>query len=162
MKLYHGSTTVVRHPNIKRGRKKTDFGKGFYTTTNFEQAAKWAKLKLQRERKEKGFVSVFEVPDNILEMGFKVLHFYKATAEWLDFVVSNRRGIPTEDYDLIMGPVANDTLYTTIQLYENGVITTNAAIEMLNTHLLFDQLSFHSPKTVSLLKFVEVIEITNT
>ena len=95
-------------------------------------------------------------------MGFTVLHFYKATAEWLDFVVSNRRGIPTEDYDLIMVPVANDTLYTTIQLYENGVITTNAAIEMLNTHLLFDQLSFHSPKTVSLLKFVEVIEITNT
>lgn len=162
MKLYHGSTTVVRHPNIKRGRQKTDFGKGFYTTTNFEQAAKWAKLKLQRERKEKGFVSVFEVPDNILEMGFKVLHFHKATEEWLDFVVNNRRGIPTESYDLIMGPVANDTLYTTIQLYENGAITANAAIEMLNTHLLFDQLSFHAHETVSLLKFVKAIEITNT
>lgn len=78
-KLYHGSTTIVRHPNIKRGRKKTDFGKGFYTTTYFEQAAKWAELKLQREQKEKGFISVFEAPDNILEMGLKVLHFHKAT-----------------------------------------------------------------------------------
>lgn len=159
MKLYHGSTIVVRHPNIKRGRKKTDFGKGFYTTTNFEQAAKWASLKRQRERSEKAVVSVFEVPDHILDMGFKVLRFHKATAEWLDFVVNNRRGIPTETYDMIMGPVANDTLYTTIQLYENGVITTNAAIEMLNTHLLFDQLSFHTNETVSLLTFVEAMEI---
>ena len=68
MKLYHGSTTVVRHPNIKRGRKKTDFGKGFYTTTNFEQAAKWANLKRQRERSGKAIVSIFEVPDSILDV----------------------------------------------------------------------------------------------
>ena len=159
MKLYHGSTTVVRHPNIKRGRKKTDFGKGFYTTTNFEQAAKWANLKRQRERSGKAIVSIFEVPDSILDMGFKVLRFHKATKEWLDFVVNNRRGIPTENYDLIMGPVAHDTLYTTIQLYENGVITGNAAIEMLNTHLLFDQLSFHTSEPAALLKYVEAIEV---
>lgn len=159
MKLYHGSTVVVKHPNIKRGRQKTDFGKGFYTTTNFEQAAKWAGLKQQREKSEKAIVSVFEIPNNILDMGFNVLRFHKATTEWLNFVVNNRRGIPTDSYELIMGPVANDTLYTTIQLYENKVITANAAIEMLNTHLLFDQLSFHTKETVSLLKFVEAIEV---
>ena len=38
MKLYHGSSVVVRKPLIERGRKTTDFGKGFYTTTDFEQA----------------------------------------------------------------------------------------------------------------------------
>lgn len=35
MKLYHGSTVIVKHPNIQKGRNATDFGKGFYTTTNF-------------------------------------------------------------------------------------------------------------------------------
>ena len=45
MKLYHGSTVTVKSPNIQKGRKATDFGKGFYTTTNFEQAKKWAILK---------------------------------------------------------------------------------------------------------------------
>lgn len=38
MRLYHGSTVVVKRPNIQKGRKATDFGRGFYTTTNFEQA----------------------------------------------------------------------------------------------------------------------------
>lgn len=45
MKLYHGSTVTVKSPNIQKGRKATDFGKGFYTTTNFEQAKKWAHSK---------------------------------------------------------------------------------------------------------------------
>ena len=49
MRLYHGSTVTVRRPNIQKGRRKTDFGKGFYTTTSFEQAAKWAVLKHKRE-----------------------------------------------------------------------------------------------------------------
>lgn len=159
MRLYHGSTVTVRRPNIQKGRRKTDFGKGFYTTTSFEQAAKWAVLKHKREHSLKAIVSIFEVPDNILDMGYNVLRFEGATKEWLDFVVNNRRGITTNTYDLIMGPVANDRLYTTIQLYENGVVTANAAIEMLNTHLLFNQLSFHTNEVTAFLKFAETIEV---
>ena len=49
MKLYHGSTVVVKQPNIRIGRKNTDFGKGFYTTTDIEQAKKWSGIKKQRE-----------------------------------------------------------------------------------------------------------------
>ena len=63
MKLYHGSTVAVKHPNFQKGRKATDFGKGFYTTTNFEQAKKWALLKQKREQAPKAIVSVYEVPD---------------------------------------------------------------------------------------------------
>lgn len=159
MRLYHGSIVTVRHPNIRRGRNKTDFGKGFYTTTSFEQAAKWAELKHKREQRGKAIVSVFEVPDNILEVVQKIHRFNGATKEWLDFVVNNRRGIRTEAYDLVMGPVANDKLYTTIQLYESKVITAEAAIEMLNTHVLFDQLSFHTDETAALLRFIEAVEV---
>ena len=107
MRLYHGSTVVVKRPNVQRGRKATDFGKGFYTTTSLEQAMKWAVLKKNREQAERAIVSVYEVPDDILDRSFEVLCFSGATKEWLDFVVNNRRGKETQKYDLVMGPVAN-------------------------------------------------------
>lgn len=159
MKLYHGSTVTVKRPNILKGRKATDFGKGFYTTTKLEQAEKWAKLKKNRMQSQKAIVSVYEVPDNILEMGFSVCRFDGATKEWLDFVVTNRKGQGSNSYDLTMGPVANDQLYATIRLYEQGVITADAAIEMLKTHTLFNQLSFHSARAAALLKYIKSIEI---
>ena len=159
MKLYHGSTVTVKKPNILKGRKATDFGKGFYTTTKLEQAEKWAELKKNRIQSQKAIVSVYEVPDNILEMGFSVCRFDGATKEWLDFVVTNRKGQGSNSYDLTMGPVANDQLYATIRLYEQGVITADAAIEMLKTHTLFNQLSFHSARAAAVLKDIESIEI---
>lgn len=158
MKLYHGSTVIVKHPSVQKGRKATDFWKGFYTTTNLEQAQKWALLKKNREQSEKAVVSVYEVPDNIFDREFSVLRFTGATKEWLEFVVNNRRGKEVEKYDLVMGPVANDQLYATIRLYEQGVITADAAIEMLKTHKLFNQLSFHTERVASLLQFVESME----
>ena len=85
MRLFHGSTVTVKRPNIQKARKATDFGKGFYTTTNFEQAKKWALLKKNREQSEKAIVSVYEVPDDILDREYPVLRFMGATKEWLEF-----------------------------------------------------------------------------
>lgn len=159
MKLYHGSTVIVKHPYIQRGRKATDFGKGFYTTTNFEQAKKWAMLKKSREQSEKAIVSIYEVPDDILDREYSVLQFEGATEEWLEFVVNNRRGREAHSYELIMGPVANDQLYATIRLYEQKVVTAEAAINMLKAHRLFDQLSFHTDTVIKLLKFIESVRV---
>lgn len=161
MLLYHGSTMAVRKPIISRGRGKTDFGKGFYTTTSREQAEKWAQIKRDRMGDEAhAIVSVFELDDAVLNNpAYHTRHFDGATAEWLDFVVGNRRGEVHHNFDLIMGPVANDRLYATITLYENGILDANAAIEQLNTHQLFDQLSFHTTKACKLLTFVETFEL---
>lgn len=161
MLLYHGSTMAVRKPIVSRGRGKTDFGKGFYTTTSREQAEKWAQIKRDRMGDEAhAIVSVFELDDTVLNNpAYHTRHFDGATAEWLDFVVGNRRGEVYHNFDLIMGPVANDKLYATITLYENGILDANAAIEQLNTHQLFDQLSFHTTKACKLLTFVETFEL---
>ena len=161
MLLYHGSTMAVRKPIVSRGRGKTDFGKGFYTTTSREQAEKWAQIKRDRMGDEAhAIVSVFELDDDVLNNpAYHTRHFDGATAEWLDFVVGNRRGEVHHNFDLIMGPVANDKLYATITLYENGILDANAAIEQLNTHQLFDQLSFHTTKACKLLTFVETFEL---
>lgn len=159
MRLYHGSTMAVRKPVISRGRSKTDFGKGFYTTTSREQAEKWAQIKKNREGNDidiRAIVSVYEFDETLLDnAGYNTMHFDGATKDWLDFVVDNRRGKISHNYDIIMGPVANDKLYATISLYENGVLDAAAAIEHLKTHQLFDLLSFHSPEACSLLTHIE-------
>lgn len=158
MKVYHGSTQQVKHPSLTKCRKATDFGRGFYTTTNLEQASKWAKLKMNRAQTEIAIVSIFEIPDNLIQdENFKTKHFNGATKEWLEFVANNRKNIETEEFDLIMGPVANDSLYATLSLYEQNILSAEAAIEQLKTHKLFNQLSFHSKKAIQELKFLETI-----
>lgn len=115
MRLYHGSIMAVRKPAISRGRSKTDFGKGFYTTTSREQAEKWAQIKKNREGNNeniRAIVSVYEFDETLLNsVRYHTMHFDGATVEWLDFVAGNRKGEITHDYDIIMGPVANDKLF---------------------------------------------------
>ena len=159
MKLYHGSTVAVRKPSVNRGRPTVDFGQGFYTTTSYEQAKKWAELKRKRTSAPHAVVTEYEVADDILQGRYTTLFFSGPTQEWLDFVVSNRKGNGTAAYDLTMGPVANDQLYATIRLYEQGVVPASAAIEMLRTHLLFDQLAFHNQHAANELTFIQSIII---
>ena len=157
MILYHGSTVEIHDIDLNKSARGKDFGKGFYTTTSREQAEKWARIKRDREGgNARAVVSVFEIDDDILNgRSFNTMHFDGATKEWLDFVVGNRRGNTKHGFDLIMGPVANDKLYVTISLYENGVLDAESAIIQLNTHQLFDQLSFHSTRACKLLTFVK-------
>ena len=159
MKLYHGSSVVVRKPLIARGRKTTDFGKGFYTT-DFEQAARWARIKRERLGHGKAVVSVYDFDERFLEADeFQVLRYQGATEKWLDLVVRNRKGVLEHHYDLVMGPVANDRLYATIIMYEKGDLSVEAAIVQLKTHVLFDQLSFHSREALKCLRFVSSEEV---
>jgi len=157
MKLYHGSTVAVEKPDLQKCRSETDFGRAFYTTTSFEQAKRWAQIMQKRAQIRSMVVSEFEFDEQLLySTDYKVRRFEKATKNWLEFVKSNRRGVSTEHYDLVMGPVANDSLYATLLLYEQGVLTADAAVEQLKTHTLFDQLSFHTEKALANLRFIEV------
>ncbi len=158
MKLYHGSTVTVKHPSLRPGRANTDFGKGFYTTTDFEQAARWAHIRRERAHSEEAIVSVYEVDDNILlSKDLHIMEYHGATEEWLNFVVANRRTAPLHNYDIVLGPVANDNLYATISMYENGQLSVEAAIVQLKTHVLYNQVSFHTDIALSHTRFVESI-----
>lgn len=158
MKLYHGSIVTVRKPNLRQGRANTDYGKGFYTTVDFEQAARWARIRRDRAGEGNAVVSIYEIEDNFLNVGaLKVMEYNGATKDWLDFVVANRRNAPLHDYDIVLGPVANDNLYATISLYENGELSAEAAVVQLKTHVLFNQVSFHTDKSLSQLRFVDSI-----
>ena len=91
MKLYHGSTVVVKQPNIRIGRKNTDFGKGFYTTTDFDQAARWARIRSRRAGSEVAIVSVYEIDDNILQNKDFNISFIIAHCNSLGSILSNTK-----------------------------------------------------------------------
>ena len=151
MRLYHGSNVEVRNPSLRYGRNKTDFGKGFYTTTQKEQAEKWTEIKLDRAKTGKKIVSVYEVDDALLANSeLRIREFHGVDAAWLDFVVGCRKG-QVHDYDLVFGPVANDNVFVTVNLYESGVLSAEAAILQLKAYKTYDQLSFHTDKVIKTL-----------
>lgn len=159
MRLYHGSVVEVRKPSLRYGRKKTDFGRGFYTTTQAEQAENWTKIKQDRTKATKRIVSVYEIDDAVLaNPELKIREFHGVDEAWLNFVVDSRKGIK-HDYDLVFGPVANDKVFTTVILYESGVLDAPAAITQLKAYKTYDQLSFHSARVIGALKFVESYEV---
>jgi hypothetical protein len=160
MKLYHGSTVIVKNPSLRQGRPNTDFGKGFYTTIDFEQAARWAQIRRKRAGGGNAVVSIYTVDDDLLKRtDIQIMRYNGATKEWLDFVVANRRFAPIHDYDIVLGPVANDNLYATISLYENGELSAEAAIIQLKTHVLYNQVSFHTQTAIANLRFEEAQEV---
>ena len=161
MRLYHGSNVEVRKPSLRNCRKKTDFGRGFYTTTQKEQAEHWTSIKLDRAKKGRRIVSVFEIDDALLgSPDLKIREFHGPDEDWLNFVVDSRRGVP-HDYDLVFGPVANDRVFTVVNLYESGVLDASAAIAQLRAYKTYDQLSFHTKRVMNELKYVESYVIIN-
>lgn len=44
MRVYHGGTEIVEHPQVSKGREGLDFGKGFYVTDIQRQAELWADM----------------------------------------------------------------------------------------------------------------------
>ena len=155
MRLYHGSNVEVRNPSLRYGRNKTDFGKGFYTTTQKEQAEKWTEIKLDRAKTGRKTVSVYEVDDSLLANSeLRIREFHGVDAAWLDFVVGCRKG-QVHDYDLVFGPVANDNVFVTVNLYESGVLDAQSAIARLKAYKTYNQLSFHTEKVIRALRFVE-------
>ncbi len=161
MRLYHGSSVAVRKPSLRYGRKRTDFGKGFYTTTRPEQAEHWAKHVQERKKSRTAIVSVYELDDSILnQSGIKTREFHGVDKDWLEFVVNNRTKHPVQhDFDLVFGPVANDNVYATVNLYEDGVLDADSAINQLKAYKIYNQLSFHTQKVIGALKFVESYEV---
>ena len=161
MNLYHGSINQVKNPNVDRGRNSTDFGKGFYTTTNFEQAKAWA---LSKEKATKNnataIVSVYDVDDDLLtKERYKTRLFDSPDRDWVSFVVDCRKGI-THDYDLIFGAVADDKIYTTITLYESNILTAEETVARLKINEYYNQISFHTEAAVKELQFLSSNVVT--
>lgn len=157
MLLYHGSNIEVTSPQIIESDRRLDFGKGFYLTSSYEQAKRWAELTVKRRGTGKEVVSVFEFDDSSASE-LKILHFTQAQKEWLEYVTMNRKNqnIPNDDYDIVIGPVANDRTLPVISLYFSGIYDTEETIKRLMPQKLCDQYTFRTEKAIQKLKFLEV------
>lgn len=154
MILYHGSNTVVEKPRLIKQNRFLDFGFGFYTTTNKEQAVSFAEKVTQRRKEGTKAVSIYEVDESVAFEECSVLSFDGASEEWIDFVAENRSGkYKGEKYDFIFGPVANDDVYTTFTLYTSGVLNKQQTLEALKVKELYNQLVVTSEKALSYLVF---------
>lgn len=157
MILFHGSNTIVKEPRVIESNRFLDFGPGFYTTTNKDQAINFAQ-KVVTRRKGVPTVNTYELDENNIK-GFKIKRFDGPNEEWLNFVSANRNGeYQGEQYDVIIGPVADDDVYRTLDVYASGILTKEQALEALKIKKLFNQYVFTSDAVLEFLKFIDAEE----
>ena len=159
MKLYHGSNIAVEKPRLIKSLRALDFGCGFYMTSDLDQAMKWSKLVTLRRREGAAVVSQYSFDEKQLDY-LNVLSFGGPTAEWFHFVTANRKNeIMESSYDVIIGPVADDTTAAIINLVLDGFIDEKSAIERLLPQKLKDQYVFRSSRAIDLLSFDKEIRL---
>jgi hypothetical protein len=127
MTLYHTSSVIVECPDTTHSREFLDFGKGFYLTTIKEQACKYAKR--FKRLKKPAWLNIYEL--KIVPEEWRILEFKSYSREWLHFVVKCRSGIPVNDYDLIIGGIANDKVIETLTLFFDHLISEDEALGRL-------------------------------
>lgn len=147
MKIYHGSNVVVEHPDVRvRGFEK-DFGYGFYCTAMELQAKKWALTK-----KNCHIVNVYEMME--VDDDCRVLKFGDMSEDWLDFVVSCRRGVP-HSYDIVEGPMADDQIWNYIEDFVSGDISRSAFWELVKFRHPTHQVVFCSQKALCHIQYIK-------
>ena len=155
MILYHGSFLEIAKPDLVYSRPNVDFGRGFYVTPLYEQAAKWCG-KFKRRGKD-GIISRYEYNES-RESELKTLKFDSYSEKWLDYIldcrsVDCRSGKDPTDYDLVVGGVANDKVFNTVELFFDGLIDKTEAINRLRYEKPNLQICFRTEKALPLLHF---------
>ena len=158
MIVYHGSTEMIKVPDIEHSKKYLDFGKGFYVTTYQEQAKKWAVRKSMRQRKT-AIVNVYNMEDNWEK--YRVLSFEKENEKWLEFVCACRKGEDlNRDYDIIIGNVADDDVFKTVDMYFRGLWDKKKVLEELRYYKMNNQICIVNQDTLNrALTFCEAYEV---
>lgn len=152
IKLFHGSNCIINKPSLEYSRDNLDFGKGFYVTSLLGQAISYS-LKFR----EKAVVNMYQF-DYSKELKIKDLR--ENIDLWLDFVVANRTSnIGDIAHDLVIGPVADDKVYRTVELYMKGIYNRKRAIQELYYTKPNNQICFLTEKAIDALQFIDKISI---
>lgn len=151
MTVYHGGAAAVRTPDLIHSRKAVDFGPGFYVTPICEQAVRWSE-----KRKRTGgsaVVSRYEF-DECAAAGLKTLRFDGYSEEWLDFIIACRGLRDSSDWDLVVGGVANDKVFDTMEAFFDGYATKEQTIGRLRMQTPNLQICFRTEAALRTLRFI--------
>lgn len=142
MKLFHGSICTIPNPDIHHARKYLDFGPAFYLTSFQAQAEKWARRQAMRHT-TLPVINLYVLDDDLT--GYNALSFEGTNEAWLDFVCACRRGEKLYvNYDIIKGPVADDDVFKSIDLYAKGIWTKERTLAELRYSTPNDQIAILS------------------
>ena len=142
--VYHGSQQIVKQPEIRSTKYSKDFATGFYCTLLKEQAVRWA-----TRYPVTGYVNEFFYAENT---SLKIKTFPEMTEEWLDFIADCRNG-GEHDFDIVEGPMANDTIFNYVQDFVDGKISRKAFWELAKFKKPTHQICFHTEKALNTLTF---------
>ena len=142
--VYHGSNIIVDKPKILTNGFFKDFGYGFYCTNLEKQAKRWAMT-----RKNNHVVNIYRVNnfDNL-----NLLTFEYMTEDWLNFIVNCRKGVE-HNYDIVEGPMADDTIWNFIEDYIGGDISKEAFWELVKFRYPTHQIVFCNEKALQAVIF---------
>lgn len=145
--LYHTGFYVLENPDIHFGKKNADFGQGFYLSDNEEFSHRWAKSRAN----QKTYINTYELTLS----GLKVKVFDR-DEQWFRYIFDNRSGKPDslQDYDVIIGPIANDTIYDVMGITTSGYLTDADSLQLLKLGPAYHQITIKSPLAKENLKWI--------
>ena len=154
MKLYHGTNVDFDVIDLTKSNKYKDFGQGFYLTDIRSQAEE---LAAKKSRLFGGYpvIQEYEFDESLLSSAeLKVLKFDKPSTEWAEFIFKNRNRDNnfTHDYDIVIGPIANDGVAYLLGRYEEGTLTIDELSDKLDYKKLNSQYFFGTNKSLKYLK----------
>lgn len=151
MMLYHASNEVTKYPEVRISEYTKDFSWGFYCTVIKEQAVKWAK------RRKGKIINFYEYKEN---SNLKIKKFESMNDEWLDFIVACRNG-KTHGYDIVEGPMADDTIWNFLNDFIDGEIDREQFWSLAKFKYPTHQISFHTLRAIECLKFIDSEVVTD-
>ena len=154
MKLYHGSNVEIESIDLTHGRRGKDFGKGFYVNPDYMQAVEFCSSVIRREGMGVPTVTSFDFDESALDV-LNVMRFDGYSKEWAEFILMNRNNIsdvPAHDYDIVVGPIADDGVGTQIRRLSRGFITFDAFLEELKYSKVSIQYFFGTEEAIKYLK----------
>lgn len=159
MKLYHGTNADIDATDLNRGMLHKDFGKGFYLTSDQATAIRMAQKKT-RLFGGKATLITYEMNEAALNSDLKVKIFpEKACVEWLLFVDANRDRKtvePIHNYDIVIGPIADDGVVLQLTNFREGIYTPEEAALKLQDRFLDQQYYFGTEKALCFLRKINV------
>ncbi|MDE5761104.1 MAG: DUF3990 domain-containing protein [Bacteroides sp.] len=161
IRLYYGSNVAIEQVDLSRSKRGKDFGQGFYLNANREQAMAMAIRTARFLNEGKPTLSCFEYDETAADaLGLAVKVFSDYSEEWAEFVVMNRNNesdAPAHPYDIVIGPIADDTVGVQIRRYIMGYLSASALVAELKfkgNHAV--QYFFGTSRAVELLKRIEL------
>ena len=143
MRLYHTGPEIIKEPDITIGRKNADFGQGFYLTDDLDFTRRWA-------RKQTPYVNIYELDEDDL-----VIRRFSRNTDWFRYIFQNRRGLADRiTADVIIGPIANDTIYDTFGIITSGLLKDEDAIKLLQIGPQYTQIVLKTERAVKNLRWI--------